>query len=157
MSFAYKKREFEDIFAWAEDGNSKCFYCRDKEDAPLAVALVHGKGICHACLERFEIGHLGADRHVVDHIAPEFQSREEALRWFKQYGEVHFVDVVDEEQDDVYIYHFVNDPEKYRKYQEMLEEMRSKGHLVHLLDDREVEMSYNSLEIHKDGRYSIVS
>jgi hypothetical protein len=155
MGFAYKKKKYEDFLEWADATNAKCFYCHDKENAPLAITFIHAKGICQSCLSQFEIGHLETDRHVIAEIAPSFQTRQEALDWFRQFGPVHFVNVVGEDGDDVFIYHFVHDPEKYALYTQTLEDVQNG-----VSDDEEtikkLAESYSSLEIHRNGAYYIV-
>ncbi|MFX3623515.1 MAG: hypothetical protein ACE3JP_05575 [Ectobacillus sp.] len=158
MAFAYKKKEYEDVFEWATAKNASCFYCEDKEVAPVAISLIQEKGICQSCLNQFEIGHLETDRHVVERIAPSFRNRQEAVEWFQQFGPVHYVNVINEDGDEVYIYHFVNDADKYEKYESMIERMH-RGEIFSEIDEEiicDLASSYTSLEIHEDGRFYIV-
>lgn len=104
MSFTYKKVKYENIYEWAKNGPGTCFYC--KEDKPVALNLLGEKGICHECLDAFEIGNLAVDRHVVMKIMPRFADHYEAKEWFSNFGELRLVDTV-RNSELWYLYDFV--------------------------------------------------
>lgn len=83
-----KKIKYENMYNWAGADQGSCFYC--KEDKPLAFSFFAGvqRGICQDCLDQFEIGNVGADRHVIEHVLHEqnFTTREDVVQWFKAHG-----------------------------------------------------------------------
>lgn len=156
MPFKYKKTNYENLFEWHAKSKNNCFYCSDKEGAPIALKLFKDdRGVCSSCLNDFEIGHLGVDRHIIERIHPEFSNYEEAYTWFKQQADksgcqLIYVDSIALDNDNVsYQYHFVHDIDTYvRTRKELVEKGFTTG-----MDSIEC---YNTLEIQKDGSIHIV-
>lgn len=154
MAFAYKKTEYENIYEWLHHHeNEQCFYCHDQEQSELALNLIAGKGICKSCLENFEVGNLAADRHVVEHIQPEVKTREEMVKWLEQHGTMELVDVIDVVDEEIFVYHFINEPEKYKEYQRLMENVSG----VFALNDEVMELmkSYTKVEVSSEGSIHI--
>jgi hypothetical protein len=157
MTFKYKKTKYENLFEWHEKSNDACFYCNDKEGAPIALKLFEDeRGICSSCLNAFEIGHLGVDRHVIERIHPPFSNSLEAHAWFKQQAEksgcqMFLVDSIPlgDEGNVCFQYDFVHDIETYQRTRK---EVAEKG-ITSGLDSLEC---CRTLEIHKDGSIHIV-
>lgn len=139
--FEFKKTQYENIYEWAEKSTGNCFYCNNSVER-LALQLLGEKGICPSCLEAFEIGHLGVDRHVVHQITPAFKTEQEAYEWFAARGQVVRIGAGR--------YHFVNDHETYEEYRAKAEA----GGIM--LNPMRYMQSYNDLEIDRDGSYHIV-
>lgn len=158
MAFKYRKTKYENVYRWLESSTAKCFYCADQEDAPLALELFHdtGRGICRSCLDAFEIGNLAADRHVVELIRPDFQSKDEARDWFKAQAEksgcrMVAADVIHlgEDEGDSYAYHFVHDWPAYQRGMKALTEQGYASGMDYM-------NSYTRVEIGDDGNVHIV-
>lgn len=141
MTFKYKKKRYENIYSWNESGEGTCFYC--KIDKPIEIELIGNKGICEECLNDFEIGNVGADRHVIQHIIPEFDTYKDVVKWFEDKG---IKMIFKTKIDDTYIYDAINNESKYKEYQELLV---SDG-IIPM--NEEFMYSSNSVEISKDGK-----
>lgn len=99
------KVEYENIYEWSRSDQGNCFYCY-QDDTELSLKLLGEKGICKNCLENFEIGNLAVDRHVVNHIHPEFKSHQDGREWFKQHGKLMLNDTVRSGDQKWYLYSF---------------------------------------------------
>lgn len=141
MSFKYKKTKYESIFSWYEKEEGTCFYCR--KDKPVEIKLIGDKGICKDCLNEFEIGNVGADRHVINHIMPKFNSYKDVVKWFENKGVKM---VFHSKIEDTYIYDAINNESKYKEFQELL----ALGGIIPT--NEELMYSSNSVEISEDGR-----
>lgn len=141
MAFKYKKIKYENIYSWSQSDEGTCFYC--KKDKPITAKLLGDKGICDDCLHDFEIGNVGADRHVLEKIMPEFNSHEEVAEWFEK---MNVKMVLNDIIDDTYIYHAINDEKTYNDFRN---KMKENGYAPL---SEEYMYSYNSVEISEDGK-----
>jgi len=141
MVFVYKKHGYENIFRWNESGEGTCFYC--KGDKPVEIELIGEKGICKECLDNFEIGNIGADRHVIEQIMPEFDNYKDVVEWLENKG---IKMIFNNKIEDTYIFDAINNESKYKEYKELLKS----GGIVSM--NREFMESSNSIEISEDGK-----
>ena len=92
------------------------------------------------------------DRHLVHAIAPEFHSEKEVVDWLTERGAV--LKLVDCYDDECNIYHAIADMDKYKQYCDTMS--NAKGPIGMDESMTEAFMSFNNIEIHKDGSYHIV-
>lgn len=148
MSFK-KKTEYENLYDWAKSGEGTCFYC--KEDKSInhlfnVMGIGDDKGICDDCAKDFTIGQMGADRHAVHALSPEFKTHGEARDWLKSKGAVLMETGY---EDGTYFYKAINNMEAFKKELGL----RKKG--IYEIDD-EILYATNSVEISEDGRIHII-
>lgn len=144
MGFKHKKREYENIFAWDKEGKGTCFYC--KEDQALALKLIREKGICERCLKDFEIGNVGADRHVIERILPkDFKSYKEVVKWFEDRGIKMILKNVMDIDGKIYSYDAINNEAAYKRYHKAIKE----DGIVPI--DKDFINASNTVEISEDG------
>lgn len=144
--FKYIKTKYENIYDWSESGEGTCFYC--KQDKDVAIKLIGDKGICKSCLDSFEVGRLSVDRHVLNHIMPEFKNAKEAINWFKKNTPYRYDKKG--EVNDWYLYDCVYDEAVYKKHHAQL----MSGELVGMTEDF-MRMS-DRIEFCKDGSVHII-
>lgn len=140
-----KKTKYENIYEWAQKGEGSCFYC--KEDKPIDKKFIGEKGICNECADAFKIGQIGADRHAIEHLSPDFKNHKEAVQWLLEHGanlEYKY------KSNGIYFYDCINNEKAYKAMQEEIE----KNGFAAM--NEESMYSYNSVEISEDGHIHIV-
>lgn len=145
MPFQIKK-EYENIYEWVSGGPGTCFYC--KEDKPIEIKLIGDKGICNECVAAFKIGNIGADRHAIEHLSPDFKSHSQAKKWLEEHGAKL---VFKYKSDGTYFYDCINDEKRYKAFQEKL---KKDGFVP--IGSKEDLFSSNSVEISEDGFIHII-
>lgn len=152
-----KKAKYESIYQWLDSKKGTCFYCY--EDKPVAIKLfVNGEGVCQDCLDRFEIGHFGTDRHVIEHLC-DAKNHKQAVTWIKRHGGT-LIDT-GEISGDCHFYIGVNDIEAYNRFLKLRGEAMNNSPIPgsYAMSEEMAELSrqsYNSVEIYKDGRIHII-
>lgn len=144
--FRYIKTQYENIYEWDKSEEGTCFYC--KQDKDIKCMLIGEKGICEECLNNFEIGRLGTDRHVIDKITPTFKNARDCINWFKRNTPYTFKKVGD--TSEVYMYDCIYDEAYYNKYFAM---MKEDG--IVPATEKFFSMS-DRIEFNKDGTYHII-
>lgn len=145
MTFEFKKTVYESIFEWNDSNKGNCFYC--KQFNQVEIQLIGQKGICKKCLDSFEIGNVGTDRHVIYQILPEFTNYKKVVEWFENMGiRMVLKDIIDIDGMDTYIYDAINDEKKYNELQNKL---KTKEILPFSKDSM---YSSNSVEISENGQ-----
>jgi len=155
MPFAYKKTSFQDAVSWLERSSAHCFYCEDKEGAPLQFVLFPDhRGICESCCTNFQIGHLVTDRHVIEKLTPRFSSREEALKWFIEQSllsghKIKFGSVIPDGDDPTYHYLYIHDVAAYHASGKLSQRLHVPAGRKQFIK------SFSTLVLRDDGSYHI--
>lgn len=150
-----------------ENPDSNCFYCskqRESHELEHCFFVEKNVGICKLCMSDFEIGHLGADRHVVNAVLAEknYKRKVDVLNWFKRQGyELFEADEIGEGEWKGRAYDFINDIDSWNELQN---EIKAHGQLPNglYMSDEEIKRMNEMLEnatrivIYHNGGFHIV-
>ena len=166
--FKYKKTSYENIYEWMErNPEANCFYCgkqRDPDEMAHQFFVEGNVGICKLCMIDFQIGHLAADRHVVERILSEkgYKRRVDVLNWFKrQEYELFEADEFGEGESKGKAYKFINNIDAYKKLQSEIKEHGKLENGRYMTEEEAARMNefFNNttrIEIYNNGEVHIV-
>jgi hypothetical protein len=166
--FKYMKTKYENIYEWMKNNpDASCFYCgkqRDPDEMAHRFFVEGNVGICKLCMSDFRIGHLAADRHVVERILAEkgYKRKVDVLNWFKRQGyELFEAGEFGEDDYKGTAYNFINDIDSWNELQA---EIKAHGRLPNgfYMDAEETKRmnamfdSATRIEIYNSGGVHIV-
>lgn len=166
--FKYQKTSYESIYEWmSKNPDASCFYCGKKRDPDEMAHLFFTEGnvgICKLCMSDFRIGHLAADRHVVERILGDkgYKRKVDVLNWFRRQGyELFEADEFGEGDYKGTAYNFINNIEQWNEFQAEIRthgRLHSGGFMSVETTDRMEELSNGStrIEIYNNGDIHIV-